>query len=301
MPSVESEQIRTFVKNEMAPLFTAETPVETMRQNLEAMLAQVQLAPEVQVEKVTVAGRPAEWVNTPGVARDRALLYLHGGGYVIGSCEAYRDLASRLSHATGLRVLVIEYRLAPEYPFPAALQDAIAAYRWLGACGIKPEDIVVSGDSAGGGLAVATLLSLRDAGDVLPAAAVLLSPWTDLEETGASMTTRAAFDPLVSPKLLVANARHYAGQADRRHPLLSPIYADLDGLPPLLIHVGSDEVLLDDSLRLAERARAAGVEVTLQIWEGMWHVFQLFAATLPEGQQARDQIGDYIGRCLHLP
>ncbi len=165
MPSPESEQLRSFLKNEIAPLFPAETPVENQRQTMEAMLAQVQLAPDVHVEPVTVGSRAGEWVSMPGAAPNQVLLYLHGGGYVAGSCKFYRDLASRLSRSTGLRVLVIEYRLAPEHSFPAALEDALAAYRWLGACSIKPEDIVVGGDSSGGGLTVATLLSLRDAGD----------------------------------------------------------------------------------------------------------------------------------------
>jgi acetyl esterase/lipase len=196
--------------------------------------------------------------------------------------------------------LLIEYRLAPEHVFPAALEDALTAYRWLLANGTKPEHIVIGGDSAGGGLAMALLTTLRDKGDPLPAGAVLLSPWTDVAGTGESMTTHAEIDPWLSSAAFNFVAPLYAGAEDIRNPLISPVFADLHGLPPLYIHVGTDEILLNDSTRLAERAKAVGVTAHLQVWEGMWHVFQAFAYTLPEGQQAIDQIGEFIRSSSHL-
>ena len=195
-----------------------------------------------------------------------------------------------------MRALGIEYRLAPENPFPAAVDDAVAAYRWLLSAGLEPGRIVIVGDSAGGGQAIATLVALRDAGEPLPAAAVPVSPWVDLEGLGESMTTKAAVDPFVQPgrRRIEAMARMYVGDGDIRAPLAAPLYADLHGLPPLLVMVGSSETLLDDSTRIAERARVAGVDVTLEIWDDMVHVWTLFAPILSEGQQAIDRIGEFI-------
>ncbi|GIX49791.1 MAG: hydrolase [Candidatus Tectimicrobiota bacterium] len=250
--------------------------------------------PEVTVEAVQAGGVPAEWVGAPGGDPSRVILYLHGGGYVLGSPATHRGLAGRLALAAAARVLVIDYRLAPEHPFPAAVEDATAAYRWLLASGYAPQRLVIAGDSAGGGLTVATLVALRDAGDPLPAAAVCLSPWVDLEGTGASMTIKAGEDPLVQRELLQQMAAWYLGGAPPRTPLAAPLYAELHGLPPLLLQVGTAEVLLDDAVRLAARARDAGVEVTLEPWEDMIHVWQLFAPRLPEGQQAIERIGAFV-------
>src|SRR5215470_7808751 len=264
------------------------------RQGFEALAAKFPVASDVTCEKVDAAGVPAEWVVAPGAAASRMLLYLHGGGYVIGSLTPHRDLAGRLSRAAAARVLVIDYRLAPEHPYPAALEDAVAAYRWLLRHGATPARTVIAGDSAGGGLTVATLVALRDAGDPLPAAGVCLSPWVDLEGIGASMTTKASVDPIVQQQGLLWFANQYLGSADPRTPLAAPLYADLHGLPPLLIHAGLAETLLDDATRLAERARAAGVNVTLETWEDMIHVWHLFAPMLPEGQQGIERVGEYI-------
>jgi acetyl esterase/lipase len=233
-------------------------------------------------------------VLAPGAETGRILLYLHGGGYVIGSSNTHRDLAGRLSRAAAARVLLIDYRLAPEHPYPAAVEDATVAYRWLLRHGATPASMVIAGDSAGGGLTVAALVALRDAGEALPAAGVCISPWIDLEGIGASMTTRASVDPIVQRQGLVWFANLYLGGASPQTPLAAPLYADLHGLPPLFIHVGTAETLLDDATRLAECARAAGVEVTLEVWEEMIHVWHLFAAMLPEGQQAIERIGEYI-------
>ena len=265
-----------------------------MRANMESMTTLMPLPPDVVTERVTVSGVPAEWVSTPDADDDRVVLYLHGGAYVIGSINTHRDLAGRISRASGARVLNVDYRLAPEHPHPAAVDDAAAAYRWLLDQDHAAGDLAIAGDSAGGGLTVATLVALRDKGQPMPAAGVCLSPWVDLEGLGDSMTTCAELDPMVQKEHLVRMAKLYLGDLDSRTPLAAPLYADLAGLPPLLIQVGSAETLLDDSHRIAERARKAGVEVTLEVWDDMIHVFQAFAPILPEGQQAIDKIGEYL-------
>jgi acetyl esterase/lipase len=266
----------------------------TMRANMESMTKLMPLPPDVATESVSANGVPAEWVSVPTAAADRVVLYVHGGGYVIGSINTHRDLAGRISRASGARVLNVDYRLAPEHPHPAAVDDATAAYRWLLGAGQAPERLAIAGDSAGGGLTVATLVALRDVGDRLPAAGVCLSPWVDLEGLGESMSTCAHLDPMVQRDPLLKMAKMYLGDLPPRTPLASPLYADLSGLPPLLIQVGTAETLLDDATRIAERARKAGVDVTLDVWEEMIHVFQAFAPMLPEGQQAIDKIGEYL-------
>jgi acetyl esterase/lipase len=192
----------------------------------------------------------------------------------------------------------VDYRLAPEYPFPAAIEDVTKAYRWLIKSGTQPHQIIMGGDSSGGGLAMSTLLSLRDSGDPLPSAVILLSPWLDLALTGESLVSRAHLDPLVSQEGLRACAKHYIGDRDPKDPLISPLYADLHSLPPMLIHVGDHELLLSDAIRLADRAQAANVEVKLDVWPEMWHVWHAWAASLPEGQEALNQIGGYVRRYL---
>ena len=273
--------------------------VADRRQGFDMLAAKLPVAPDVMCEQVDAAGVPAAWVVAPGAASRRVLLYLHGGGYVIVSINTHRDLAGRLSRAAAARVLLIDYRLAPEYPHPAAVEDATAAYRWLLRHGAAPAHTVIAGDSAGGGLTVATLVALRDAGDKLPAAGVCISPWVDLEGIGESMTAKAGVDPMVQHQGLVWFANLYLGGANPRTPLAAPLYADLHGLPPLFIHAGTAETLLDDATRLAERAKLAGVKVTLEVWEEMIHVWHLFAAILPEGQQAIARIGEYIRQ--HTP
>lgn len=256
-------------------------------------------APDVRCEAVVAGGVPGEWIVPPGAEESRVLLYLHGGGYVIGSVNTHRDMVSRIARAAQARALAIDYRLAPEHPFPAAVEDATAAYRWLLASGMPAERIVIAGDSAGGGLTLATLLALRDAGDLLPAAAVCISPWTDLAVTGESMDTKADVDPMIRKAEAIEGAKLYLAGADPKTPLASPLYADLSGLPHLLIQVGTHETLQDDSVRLAERARAAGVDVTLEQWEEMIHVWHFFAFILPEAQQAIDRIGQFVRE--HVP
>jgi len=271
-----------------------EPSITEMRAGMEAMAGAAVIPADVKREQVNAAGVPAEWVVAENVDPDRVILYLHGGGYVIGSINTHRELGSRLSRAAAARVLLIDYRLAPEHPHPAAVDDAVAAYRWLLSLGVNPSRLAIAGDSAGGGLTVATLVAVRDAGLPMPATGVCLSPWVDLEGIGESMTTKAAADPMVQRDGLLKMAAAYLAGQHPRTPLASPLYADLSGLPPLLIQVGTAETLLDDSTRLAERARKSGVHVTLEPWEDMIHVWQAFASLLPEGRQAIDRIGEFI-------
>lgn len=256
-------------------------------------------APEgTMVTPVDAGGVRAEWVVADDAASDRRLLYLHGGGYVIGCPATHRDLAGRLSKAARVAVLVLDYRLAPEHPYPAAVDDALAALRWIG--GNEPDGpapasaTFVAGDSAGGGLTLATLIGARDGSVRMPDAAVTLSAWADLACTGSTMLTRAAVDPMVTAAVLQRMLREYLQGGNPAQPLASPLYANLRGLPPLLMQVGDAEVLLDDTLRVAEKAKAAGVDVTVEVYPEMIHVFQLFAPVLPEGQQAIDRIGAFL-------
>jgi epsilon-lactone hydrolase len=250
--------------------------------------------PDVAIERVTVPDRPAEWLRPSGARTDAAMLYLHGGGYVIGSPRSHRHLAAAIARAAGTAGLLVDYRLAPEHPFPAAVEDAVAAYQWLLAGGLAPGRVVVAGDSAGGGLTVALLLALRDRGLPRPAAGVCISPWVDLTCSGATYATKAAVDPIVTRQSTTAMAQAYAGAHDPKAPLLSPLYADLRGLPPLLVQVGSDEVLLDDALGLGERARAAGVDVTVEEWPAMIHVWHWFLPMLAEAERAIGVIGEFV-------
>jgi acetyl esterase/lipase len=250
--------------------------------------------PGTSVEPVDAGGVPAEWVVAPGADSGRVLLYLHGGAYQIGSPGTLRHMVALLSGAARARVLSVDYRLAPEHPFPAAVDDAVAAYRWLLASGTDRGVLALAGDSAGGGLALASLVALRDAGEPMPAAAVVMSPWTDLALTGESLRTRADVDVLIKPGGMAETAQAYLAGQDPRHPYASPLYADLHGLPPMLIHVGDAEVILDDSTRLAARARAHGVDVTLEVWDEMPHVWHAFAGMLPEADQAIERIGSWL-------
>jgi len=249
---------------------------------------------DVRVEAVPAGGVPSEWLVPAGARTDAAVLYLHGGGYVIGSPRSHRHVAAAVAAAAGIAALLPDYRLAPEHPFPAAVDDAVAAYGWLLDRGIAPGRIAVAGDSAGGGLTVATLLALRERGRPLPAAGVCISPWVDLTCSGASYATRAAVDPMVTRDGVAEMARQYLAGADAKTPLASPLHADLAGLPPLLIQVGSDEVLLDDSTQLGAQARAAGVDAEVEVWPDMIHVWHWFLPMLDEAQRAVERIGEFV-------
>ena len=270
--------------------------VSRERVELDGLGAMFQPPGGIRVEK-TVAGRvPAELLTPSGLPDPRVVLYLHGGSYICGSPASHRSLAGNIAIASRARALVIDYRLAPEHPHPAAVEDALAAYRWLLDNQAAPRHIAVAGDSAGGGLLLALLVSLRDQGLPLPAAGVCLSPWTDLAFTGESWDSKAAVDLVIHRYKEVEFARMYLGGLDPKTPLVSPLYADLKGLPPLLVQVGTEEVLLSDAVRFVECARQAGVDAVIEEWEKMQHVWQFAASFIPEGRHAIERIGGFIDR-----
>ena len=249
---------------------------------------------DVTTEQVDADGVPAHWLTAPAANRARGLLYLHGGGYTVGSLRSHGPLAAHLGRTTGRAVLLPEYRLAPEHPFPAAIQDTVTAWHWLTTTGrIDPADVILAGDSAGGGLALALMQTLRDQGQALPAGAVLISPFLDLTVSGASITERAQLDPIFTPDMIRRFATVYLNGADPREPTASPLFASHAGLPPLLIQTGGAELLLSDSERLATDAAEAGVRVTLQIADELPHVYH-GAIDTPETANATSQIADFI-------
>ncbi|MDX1690183.1 MAG: alpha/beta hydrolase [Acidimicrobiia bacterium] len=268
----------------------------SQRRSLEQTARLVPVVRGTLVDPIDAGGVPAEWVAAPGAGRDRTILYLHGGGYTVGSPRTHRPLVSRLGQASGARVLSVDYRLAPEHPFPAAVDDAAAAYRWVLDHHASPGRLVVAGDSAGGGLAIATLLRARDDGLPMPAGLVLLSPWTDLTASGESLEAKRDEDVWLDPDGVADAAGVYLDGADAADPLASPLFADHTGFPDTLIVVGTAEVLLDDSRRLAERMRAVGVRVLLDEWTDMLHVFPAFAPYVPESRRAIRQVGEFVRR-----
>jgi acetyl esterase/lipase len=277
-----------------SPPLPPDLDIPARRERMDEITSGAPLPEGTRTAPVDAGGVPSEWVDAPGGEPDRAILYLHGGGYTVGSVRSHRALVARLAAASGARGLTVDYRLGPEHPFPAAVDDAVTAYRWLLQGGLDPARIVVAGDSAGGGPTVSTLLALRDQGDPLPAAGVCISPWTDLTCTGESMASRAAHDPLVQRDGLLDMAAAYLAGQDPRAPLASPLYAALHDLPPLLVHVGTAETLLDDATRLAARGREAGVAVDLEVWDDMVHVWHAFAPLLPEADEAIARIGEWV-------
>ena len=276
-----------------------DTTVAQMRSDWDAAFGGT-TAP-VTCEHVSAGGVDGEWISPTNAPEDKAILYFHGGGFRIGSVSSHRDLIAQIALASGCRVLAVNYRLAPEHRFPAALDDAIAAYGWMLDRGLKSGNVAFAGDSAGGNLVLAAMLALRERRLPLPVSAVLMSPWTDLAATGASYVSRAETDPIHQRPMILALAKNYlGGQGDPYDPLVSPLYADLRGLPPLLIQVGDRETVLDDSVMFADMARAAGVDVDLEVWDGMIHVFQMFSAELPEAHQAIASIAGFLNRHLHI-
>ena len=271
-----------------------ELPLDERRKVMDGNAVMFPVPAGVAVERADLGGLGAEWAIPKGAEDAPVVLYFHGGGYLVGSSVSHRHLTSRLALASKSRVLSVDYALAPEHPFPAAVNDGLKAYRWLLDKGHAAERIAMGGDSAGGGLTVATLLAARDAGLPMPAGAVLISPWTDLTCATGSYVSCADLDPMIDAAGIRDTAATYLNGADARHPLASPNFADLAGLPPMLIHVGTDEVLLDDARDLEKRARAARVEAELEVWDGMIHVWHAFYQMLPEGERALDRLGDYI-------
>lgn len=274
--------------------FGPTTTLDEMRRAWDGLFASVKPTVGAKAEKVMIGPAKAEFITAPNADPDRAVLYLHGGGYVLGSINSHRDMCERLSRAAKARVLALDYRLAPENPFPAAVEDASSAYRWLIKQGFKPKKIAIAGDSAGGGLTFATLLALKRDGDPMPACATPISPWVDLEGTGETMTTNSEIDPMVQKPMIQQMGQTYVQSGNLRDPLAAPLYGDLAGLPPLLIHVGSRETLLDDARRMADNARKAGVDVTLEVKEGQIHVWHIFASRLDEGEEAIQKLGAFI-------
>lgn len=291
MSNSEIAMIRAFLA-----AMPADRDIAAMRAAYDGIGSQFPCAVDVALETVDADGVAAEWTRTPGAATDAALLYLHGGGYVIGSIASHRHLASELARASGMASLALDYRLAPEHAFPAAVDDALTGYRWLLAQGIAPARIAVAGDSAGGGLAVALLLAIKAAGLPQPAAAVAISPWVDLAGTGASMVTKAAADPMVQRDGLVEWGALYLGGASVETPLASPIHGDLAGIAPLLIQVGSEETLLDDAIRLAAVAGHARVPVELVVAPEMIHVWHFFHPMLAPARAAIADAGAFVAR-----
>lgn len=298
MPSKSSYLWRALLKAGV----TKDKSIDVLREKIIKDTRSLKPPKDVQITPTKVVGIPGEWLTpTSLLSRNKIMIYLHGGGYVVGSPATHRSLVARLAKACSIRALSLDYRLAPEHPFPAALEDSLAVYHEIIDHGIPPENIILAGDSAGAGLALTTLIALRDDQHPLPAMALCISPWTDLALTGESIETCADIDPYISFESLQLNA-HYLGDSgtqhkfnnDPRSPLISPLYADFTGLPPLLIHVGTDEVLLSDSTRLAEQAKNAGVDVTLKIWDDMWHDFHMWAPYLPEANQAIKEMAGFV-------
>ncbi|QGG94005.1 alpha/beta hydrolase [Actinomarinicola tropica] len=294
MRSEALENIITMLRAQATERGDAEMTIDEWREAYDGLGGLLPAAEGVPVESVDAAGVPAEWI---GAGDGPVVVYVHGGGYCIGSLDSHRPMLTHLASAIGGRVLAVDYRLAPEHPFPAALDDACTAYRWVLAGGVEPSRVVVAGDSAGGGLTLATVVALRDAGDPLPAAGVCLSPWADLTQSGSTMAEKADADPMVHAEDLDRWAAAYAGaDGDPAASGLSPVFADLSGLPPLLVEVGTAEVLLDDARRVAERARAAGVDVTLFEGEDLIHVWHFFAGAVPEADEGITRVAEFVRR-----
>jgi epsilon-lactone hydrolase len=307
MPSFKSQLINFVLRNRhllnlqlKKEAWDLNTSIPRFRQICEDGALKAGKLPEgIVVSQVQAASLPAEWISPAVPENDAVIFYTHGGAYVSGTCSDHRTWVAKFVEGTGVSALLFEYRLAPEHPYPAALEDSLAAYGWLLDQGVSPDRIVIVGESAGGGLCLATLLALRDKGFPLPAAAVALSPWTDLKLTGASHRTKAKV--CLSPTGMAAVcSKYYVGENDPGDPWISPLYGDLHGLPPMAIYVGDDETMRDDSIRFAEKAQAAGVEVRLKVEKGMVHCYPLFSPIFPEATQAMNEICAFIKKHIGM-
>ncbi len=292
MVSIRARAFRALVRAGSHP--GRELSLEERRERVDRLAGRLRPPRGTVVTPLEAEGVLGEWVETPGAREDRVVLYLHGGAFCLGSPLSHRNLVAHISAWGAARTLSLDYRLAPEHPFPAALDDARAAFRWLQSQGIASKRIAFAGDSAGANIVLATVLQLRDAGEALPAALVCISPPTDLTGGSESLVSRAHLDPLVNLEQVAPLCRAYARDMDPRDPRISPLRADLRGLPPLLIHVGTHEILHDDSVRFARKAREAGVEVTLEVWEQLWHVFHAAVPYVPESTKAIRGIGQFL-------
>lgn len=291
MVSKEMQNVINLLRKQIE---STELSVKAIRDGLDLLSTLSKLPKDVKCEPVDAGGVPAEWITTPNSINKNVILYFHGGGFVAGSIKTHRDLVARISRVSKARILIIDYKLAPEHPFPAGLDDCVTAYKWLiNDEKILPENIIVGGDSAGGGLTVSLFAKLKEQRVTLPAAGVCLSPGVDVTMSGESYKTKVEVDPFLSPESCEFMLKQYLGNADPRSPFLSILTTDLEGFPPLLIQVGSSEILLSDSILLAERAKSAGVDVKLEIWDDMIHVFQAFATFAPESREAIEKIGEF--------
>jgi len=298
MISLRAKFVRAVTGAYFASVDTKKVKVQSIRGRWHFFSKFLRVARGVKRKSDQINGLTAEWLAPKNAADNKLILYLHGGAYIMGGCATHRQLVSHIARAAGVRALLPEYRLAPENPFPAAVDDAVGIYRTLLKGDYSARDIVIAGDSAGGGLTMATLLSLRDAGDPLPAAVCLLSPWLDLAATGETMATNARKDPWFKPEDMPFVASYYCDKDQFKNPLASPLYGDFSGLPPIYFQVGEDEILLSDSVRAARKAEEAGGEVELEIWPGMWHVFQVFMRQMPESRAAIRKLGAFIHKAL---
>ncbi len=289
MSEHEISALRALLTSRPRPSSVAER-----RERLDALGHAYPTAEDVRLEPSSAGGVPAEWSITPGADASRVLLYLHGGGFSVGSIVSHRAMVTETGRAARARTLAIDYRRTPEHPFPAALDDALAAYRWLLEQNVPPGRIAIGGDSAGGGLTLALMVSLRERGLPLPACGWSISPWVDMEARGETFATKAAIDPMISREYILELAGWYLGETAPRTPLAAPVHADLRGLPPLLIQVGSAETLLDDSIMIAARAAVADVRVTLEVWPHMIHAWPLFHQQLTDGRRAIAAAGTFI-------
>lgn len=299
MPSLQSYTIRYYLHYLKRKTQHKTLDIRRARQVLETIGKRSPMAENTQTEKLSASGIPAEWVRTPQSQAGRVVMYLHGGAYLAGSLASHRGLASQISHYAQAEVLQVDYRLAPEHPFPAGLEDALTAYAWLQQQ-FPPSQIVLAGDSAGGGLALATLLKLREERHPLPAALVLLAPWVDLEARSPTLEKLAHKDPILSSDRLRESARVYCGTHSPQSPFISPVNADLSGLPPVLIQVGTLDILLGEAEQLAQKIQAQGGKVQLEVWKNMIHVWQFISDRLPEARKALQNIGAFIRQNVPL-
>lgn len=296
MPSDAYNFALAAMKERMAESAGSPPPdVATMRAGFEAGYAMMPVADGVSFVLVDAGGVPAEWVTPPEVEGNRTIVYLHGGGYVVGNLNTHRHVVSRLALAANARLLNVDYRLAPENPYPAALDDALAAWQWHLANGGDAAHTAISGDSAGGGLAIALCMKLRDEGLPLPACVAPISPWTDLTFSGDSMTERAERDPLLAGSdALSGLVRAYAASVDAGDPYISPVFGKFEDLPPMMIQVGTEEVLYDDSTRVVRGIESAGGSVEFRPWQDMMHVWHLLAGVAPEAEEGIAELATYI-------
>lgn len=292
MISKEMEEVIRLLKS-LQSNNSAVLSIEQLRKNADQAGEMIKIPDDVKYEHIEIRGVPAAWVTIPNSNNNRVILYIHGGAYILGSITSSRALTLAFLRMSNARVLAIDYHLAPEHPFPTGLEDAIGVYKWLiESEEIKPENIIIAGASAGGGLTIATIIKLRDEGVPLPSAGIVISPWADLTCSSESFMQKADLDPWLTPEGLKNCAKLYGTNNDLRNPYISTVFADFKGLPPLFIQVGTSEILLDDSINLAEQAKAAEVDVKLDIWENLIHVFAAFET--PESQQARERIEKFI-------